>query len=353
MKRENFLFLVFISILITILTLSLFILVPFIKPILWAIFVSVGLWPLRNYTLKKLKSKTLTSLIITIIILIVFLAPISILATYTVSELITFMDNLQKENIPKQIIDLISSYFSILSKHPIFKTLEQFTPALVERINASINNLLLALSVHLKNLIIKTGSTMISFAIFLFALFFILKEGDYFFIAIKGSIPLEATEKERILKTIQETILAVIYGTLGTALIQSLASLITFLIFSIPYAYLLGFLSFFASFIPPFGTAYIWLPVSFYLLKTAGILKMVLFVLVCLVLISSLDNVVRPMIMKSRVSLPYIVLFFAFFGGIVQFGFIGIFIGPIVFALLTSIFKILREKYLESEKVID
>lgn len=349
MKREYFFFVVFVIFIIVILILATLLLLPFIKPIMWAVFLATALWPLRNLINKRIRSKTLTSLILSILVLITIILPVSILAGYTFRELTSFTSRISSDSLN----NLLTSYINILTQHPVFKGIEIYIPDIITRTNSYINEMLIKLSAYIKDLIVQTGSVIIDFAIFLFTLFFILKEGDSFYYTLKASIPIEKQEKEKIFATIRDTIIAVIYGTIGTAFIQSLTALIVFMVFGIPYAFLLGFLTFFASFIPPLGASYVWLPVSIYLIKTSSFLKFALFFISSLAFVSSIDNIARPILIRNKLSLPYVILFFSFFGGITKFGFIGIFLGPLVFALLSSLFKILREKYLENTDIMD
>ena len=63
--------------------------------------------------------------------------------------------------------------------------------------------------------------------------------------------------------------------------------------------------------------------------------------------ISTIDNFVRPLVMKEKIELPYIVLFFSVMGGIVTFGFTGIFLGPTIFALFITLIKLYEEKFVK------
>jgi len=64
-------------------------------------------------------------------------------------------------------------------------------------------------------------------------------------------------------------------------------------------------------------------------------------------IISTVDNIIRPLIMKIGVQMPYIVLFFSILGGIIAFGFVGIFLGPIIFTTLFSLFVIYERRILK------
>lgn len=161
-------------------------------------------------------------------------------------------------------------------------------------------------------------------------------------------IPLEEDDKRDILSSVYVTTLSVVYGTLGTALAQGIVSLVGYIIFGVPYPYVWAFATAYASFIPPFGAAMVWFPVAVYLFVKVGWIKGLLMGIYGTAFISSLDNVIKPLIMKNKVHAPYIVLFFAVFGGLLKFGFIGMFLGPILFNLLFTLANIYESKFLRS-----
>lgn len=348
MKRHTF----FLASLVVI-TLSTFIMLiytlsPFLKPILWAIFLAMGLTPLNELLSRKLP-KSLVALILTSLVGITFAIPLSIVATYTVKEALEITTNINEKNLYK----FLENLYTLMKDTPLYPLIEEHLPNMKEKLAANITGLLIATTDYIKNILLSTGKIGIQFVLILFALFFFLKEGKEIFKSIEGPIPIEESEKEEILNTIKNTVLAVIYGTAGCAFLQSLVALMIFLAFKTPYSFLWGFLTFFASFIPPLGSAFIWLPVSAYHLLAGSTVKGIAIAILSTLFVSSLDNIVRPMIMKNRINLPFVVLFFSAFGGIIKFGLIGIFLGPLIASLLATTARIFKTRYLENIKKTD
>jgi len=108
-------------------------------------------------------------------------------------------------------------------------------------------------------------------------------------------------------------------------------------------------LTFFAAFIPPFGASAIWFPLAVFSFFSLGLWQFAFLSAWGLFLISTMDNFVRPLIIKKGVKIPYVVLFFATIGGLLKFGFIGLFLGPIIFTTLFALFKIYERRILNQE----
>ncbi len=91
----------------------------------------------------------------------------------------------------------------------------------------------------------------------------------------------------------------------------------------------------------------IWAPVAIYLLATGSIWKGVFLLVWGVVVVSAIDNVVRPWVVGGRVELHPLVLVFFILGGVQAFGFLGLFLGPVVASVLAALFDILREELKE------
>ena len=139
-----------------------------------------------------------------------------------------------------------------------------------------------------------------------------------------------------LLQTVGGTIQGVVYGIVGTAIAQGLVAFIGFLIAGVPGAALLGFLTFLLSMVPVgppliWGGAVIWLAFKS---STGWAIFMVIW---GLLVISSVDNVVKPYLISRTASLPILLIALGVFGGALAFGFVGIFLGPVLLALALAL----------------
>ena len=128
------------------------------------------------------------------------------------------------------------------------------------------------------------------------------------------------------------TVRGVVLGLLGTALVQGVVAAIGFWIAGIQAAPLLGLLTFFLSPVPV-GPPLVWVPAGLWLIQN-GQMGWGLFVLLWGVLaVSTIDNVIKPLIISRGVDLPFVLVLLGVLGGAIAFGFIGIFLGPVLLAV--------------------
>ena len=142
-----------------------------------------------------------------------------------------------------------------------------------------------------------------------------------------------------LMKVAGDTVRGVVYGILGTALVQALVAGIGFAVAGVPGAVLLGVLTFFFAIIP-FGPPLIWLPAAFWLV-TQGSPGWALFMLIWGALgISSVDNFLRPYLISQGSKMPFALVFCGVIGGALAFGVVGVFLGP---TLLAVGFRLIEE----------
>jgi predicted PurR-regulated permease PerM len=99
------------------------------------------------------------------------------------------------------------------------------------------------------------------------------------------------------------------------------------------------------------GADIIWAPAGIYLIVTGSTGKGIFVLLFCLLVVSSVDNFIRPWVVSGKVELHPLVLLFFILGGVEVFGFLGIFIGPVVASVLAALFDMFREELGEKEEV--
>jgi predicted PurR-regulated permease PerM len=144
---------------------------------------------------------------------------------------------------------------------------------------------------------------------------------------------------QHLLKVAGDTVRGVIFGILGTAMIQAVVAGIGFMIAGVPGALLLGVLTFFFA-VVPFGPPLIWLPAAFWLF-TQGSPGWGVFILLWGGLgISSVDNILRPYLISQGSKMPFALIFCGVIGGALAFGLVGVFIGP---TLLAVAFRLIDE----------
>ena len=120
------------------------------------------------------------------------------------------------------------------------------------------------------------------------------------------------------------------------------------LIAGVPGAMLLGLLTFFVSIIPALGTGLISIPAAIWLFYQ-GSVGWCIFIVIWGLAVGALDNVVKPWLISQGSDLPFLLIFFGVIGGIMVFGFIGVFVGP---TLLSVGYRITEEWIATSRQAV-
>ncbi|URK86132.1 AI-2E family transporter (plasmid) [Rhizobium sp. RCAM05350] len=141
----------------------------------------------------------------------------------------------------------------------------------------------------------------------------------------------------RLLTVIGMTVKGVVYGMIGTALAQGLLAGIGFWIAGVPQSLLLGCLTFALSFVPG-GPPFVWGPVALWFLMQGSVGWGIFIAIWGLLLVSSIDNVLRPYLLNQNSNLPVLLGLFGLIGGVLAFGLIGLFLGPTLLAVAYNLF---------------
>jgi predicted PurR-regulated permease PerM len=184
--------------------------------------------------------------------------------------------------------------------------------------------------------------TVLAFTVMLFILFFIIRDGRG--IARLGSalVPLEPARREDLAERLASVTRAVVRGTVLTSIIQGLLLGLGFAIVGLPAPVVFGVLAAVLSVVPFGGTALVWIPALATLLMQ-GRYGQAAGVLVVGVLVSSVDNFIKPILISGRSPLPTLAVFIGVLGGLAAFGLIGLFVGPVVIALVLALIGFARE----------
>jgi predicted PurR-regulated permease PerM len=177
------------------------------------------------------------------------------------------------------------------------------------------------------------GGGLLHLALASFIGFFFYRDGEDLVRGMRKILArLAGTLGDGLLETIGNTVTGVIHGVFGTALAQALVALAGFLIAGVPGAFLLAAATFFLS-IVPVGPPLVWGAAAAWLAYEGRTGWAVFMALWGLLAISTIDNLVKPYLISRSSRLPVLLVILGVFGGVIAFGFIGLFIGPPVLAI--------------------
>jgi predicted PurR-regulated permease PerM len=184
----------------------------------------------------------------------------------------------------------------------------------------------------------------------LFVAFFLFVQGDDFIAEVKKLSPLSPTDNEMILAEMEATIKATLWSTVVVAFIQGSLGGVGFFLFGVPQAAFWGTIMVPASVIPVVGSGLVWAPAVGYLILQGSWPKAIGLLVFCILFIGSVDNLVKPMLMRGIRSTPTVLVLLSILGGISYFGMIGFILGPFVLSLLLSLLGIYEKTIIGSSR---
>ncbi|HEC31158.1 MAG TPA: AI-2E family transporter [Deltaproteobacteria bacterium] len=326
------------------------ILEPFLNTIIISILLASLFYPYYTKLLVKVKGrKTIASLLTSFLMVFLIVVPAIVFTTAlveqgvkSVSEVQTWIKegNLQKiEKTPT-----FSKIKELGKKHLRFLDIDKL----------DIQGTLLKATKNFGQYLLSKGAGLLSnvagfvmrFFIMIFLLYYLLRDGPDMLTKIKYLSPLRPEQEDRIFERIKAVSKSALLGTFVTAIAQGVAGGIGLAISGIP-GFFWGAMMGFASLIPVVGTAIIWIPACVYLLIVGKSNWAIFLAIWCIVIVGSLDNFLRPFLMKGEAQMSPFFVFLAIIGGIQVFGLIGIIYGPLILGICAVFIYLYQVEYAE------
>ena len=184
-----------------------------------------------------------------------------------------------------------------------------------------------------------TAVFIFHFVILLYTMFFFLTDGPRLLNGVLAYLPLRGADKDRMLDTFVSVTRATLKGTILIGAVQGLLGGLAFWAAGIEGAIFWGTVMTVLSIIPGIGGALVWLPASIILVATGDVLRGVLLAAFCGLVIGSIDNLLRPLLVGRDTQMHELLIFFSTLGGLMMFGVMGFIVGPILAALFVTVWE--------------
>jgi predicted PurR-regulated permease PerM len=347
-KRLSLLFLALLT--AATLYLSFVIAWPFLTPVITAALLATAIYPLFRRMTVYVRNRSAAALLATVLVLIAIVLPTVLIVNklaHETTELYRWLNEQQSleggwKEYAGSLVDPPLGW--VASRTGISQ--QQLRQAVLDRLQ----NVSSALVNWAKSLVVNIGATLVNTAIMLLTLFFLLRDGERIRERLGAILPIEAHRYEQLIETISASIAANMYGVVAVALAQGTLGAIGYAIAGLPSVMLWSVATALFSMIPLAGAASVWVVASIYLMATAQWGKAVFMLIWGAAVISTADNIVRPLVLSGRVKLHTLLIFFSLVGGVKAFGIVGLFVGPIIVSVAMALLSILEDERLEWER---
>lgn len=315
---------------------SVLVLRPFIIPLILAAVLAYASWPVYEWLLARLRNRPgAAASAMTLLLLLTLVTPFAVmgvsLADNTV-ELLHLLREALNQPLPPPPVWLDSVPLAGSYLHDKWLALAmQDEGAILLQLRTQLQQLPLRALAITAGAALVHGVVLISFSVLI--CFFFYRDGPAITARVQAVMERLTGHRARsLIEVTAGTISRVVNGILGTALAQSVLALTGFWIAGVPGAMLLGLLTFFLS-IVPMGPPLVWIPAALWL-YSQGSTGMAIFLAIWgVLLVSSIDNFVKPYLISRGGTLPLLLVFMGVLGGLFAFGFIGVFLGPVILAV--------------------
>jgi len=316
---------------------------PLWQPLVWAALLGALLAPWNARLAKRLGGRTIVAsaitLAVTVLLFVLPLAGIAGAVAAQASQLAGRLEQYVPDGAGGQPLDL--SQVPILARPLAWIgdhtgiSLKQIETWLI----AGARNVLEALVSSSGAVVLGAVGTIVSFLLMLFVLFFVLRDGPALANKVVGMLPIESRRRTRLWQHLQDVTRAVFMGIGLTALAQGFLVGIGFWIAHLPSPLVFGVIAALFALIPVIGTSIVWGPGALYLASQGAFGHAIFLVVWGVLVVGTADNVLRPLLISGRADVPTLAVFIGVVGGLSAFGFIGLFLGPIVLGLLIALFR--------------
>ncbi len=322
---------------------------PFFESILWAGLLAFLLAPVDAFLARKLGGRpALSALLLTVAGALFVLIPAVMTAVVFAGQATVLVGRLQ-ELADRYRITHATDVFQVPAFDQLFTWIGKFVPVPPEQIQAwalAGGKALLALLVAssgaffagVLGVVVEVGLT-------LFLLFFFLRDGREMVTRALVLVPMTAERKADLVDHLAAVIRAVALGTLFTAVVQGTLVGMSFAFTGLPSPVVFGVLAMLAALVPLVGSSLVWVPAAFVLIAHNRVGAAVFLAFWGLVVVSVVDNIVRPLVVSGRAQISTLPVLLGLVGGLATFGAIGFILGPVVIALALALFRFAEEEH--------
>lgn len=312
---------------------------PFLAPVAWAGILVYVTWPMYERLRRRMSGHaTLSALIMTLLLAVVLILPlvwVLLMMRLEVTEAyqkITAQMNLGHIALAPELRNLpvigtqLGAFFDHLNADPV-----SFKNQLKIWSDYGLN--------HAGDLVGGVGRNLAKLGMALLTSFFFYRDGEAFVLQIREILhKVLGARIDGYLEAMGAMARAVVFGIILTALAQGILAGLGYAVAGVDSPVFLTAVTTIAAMIP-FGTPFVWGAVCIWLFLQGHMLEAVGLTVWCVVVVSWVDNIIRPIVISSATKIPFLLVMFGVLGGLAAFGMVGLFMGPVILAVMVAVWR--------------
>ncbi len=309
---------------------------PFVSSLAWATALAVIGWPLHRQIARRVRWPTLAASCSVISIATLLIVPSAMVIPSVIDEA------LGGYKVVRTQIES-GAWDAALARHawigPAWEWMRQRLD--IGDVLQQVGTLLTTIgSFAVKSSFVGTVELALTF----FFLFYFLRDRDELLASIRGLLPLSSDEADRIVHVAGDTIMATVYGKVLVGIVQGLLGGLMFWWLDLPAAWFWAIVMGILSIIPLLGPPLVWVPAALALLLAGNWGQALTVVVWGAAVVGLADNLLYPIVVGRYLRMHTVPLLVALIGGVVVFGAVGFFLGPVVLAVTLATLGIWRER---------
>jgi predicted PurR-regulated permease PerM len=312
---------------------------PFLPAIVSSAVIATLVWPLhRRLSARMPRMPSVAALISTIGVFVLVMLPLAAITAGLVDELQSQVPHATESAARLLAADGRIATWVTNAGARFGVEREEISVAIaaqVQEIGSSIVGRTMSLLSGLGGWLLQGGSA-------LFTLYYLLKDGDRLMRRVRWLIPLEPSQTDRLLRLSGEAIHATVLGNVVVAFVQGVLGGLAFWAVGLSGPVFWGIMMGVLSLLPVVGPVFVWVPAAVILFATGQVWSGLVLTVVGVLLISTIDNVLRSIFISGRAELHPLAVFFSILGGILMFGAVGVLLGPVLFVVATTVIEMGR-----------
>lgn len=315
---------------------------PFLPALTWALVLAVLAHPIHRALLAHVRHESLAAALAVAAVVVLIGLPTAFVVTQIANQAAATLEGLRDGSAQRWWGDALDQ-FSIL------RTLMDWIDQHLD-VRAQLEHLSEQVVTAARGVLSGSVYAVFSWLITLYLLFYFLRDRGAVLDALRRFLPLSRRESEKVFQRVNDTIYAIVFGSLAVGMVQGALAGLMFGLLGLPAPLVWAVVMAFLAMLPVLGTAIVWVPAVIGLAMSGHWGKALILLVWSGTLVALIDNLLYPVLVKSRLRLHTVPVFIAVVGGLLVFGAAGVVLGPVVLALAVALVDLWHQRLVQAEE---